>query len=62
MHEQDSIFYWSINFIERRARMFSMLLAAKASGTPVIVAYSDVGGCEPWGADQNAYRKIIRLR
>lgn len=47
---------------ERRARMFSMLLAAKASGTSVIVGYNNVGGCEPWDADQNAYRKITRLR
>lgn len=47
---------------ESRARMFSMLLAAQASGREVVVSYNDVGGCEPWGASENVYRKIVRLK
>ncbi|WP_230390677.1 hypothetical protein [Reinekea sp. G2M2-21] len=47
---------------ERRARMYSMLLAAQASGRVVTVSYVNEGGCEPWGSNVNAYRKITRLR
>ncbi|GAB1624081.1 hypothetical protein AAOGI_41310 [Agarivorans albus] len=47
---------------EARARMYSMLLAARESGRVITVSYSDVGGCEPWGASPNVYRKIVRLR
>ena len=46
---------------EARARMYSMLLAAQASGRPVVVSYSDTGGCEPWDASQNVFRQIVRL-
>ena len=48
--------------LEARTRMYSMLLAAQASGRNVVISYSDVGNCEPWGANTNAYRKITRLR
>lgn len=47
---------------EARSRMFAMLLAAKASGASVTIAYNDVGQCEPWGSNSSAYRKIQRLR
>ncbi|GLX84527.1 hypothetical protein tloyanaT_07790 [Thalassotalea loyana] len=47
---------------EARARMYSMLLAAQSTGRSVVVTYNDTGGCEPWDANQNAYRKIVRLR
>ena len=47
---------------EARARMYSMLLAAQTSDRTVTVSYNDVGNCEPWDANLNAYRKITRLR
>ncbi|TRY28671.1 DUF5992 family protein [Aliiglaciecola sp. M165] len=47
---------------EARARMFSILLAAKTTGSSVTLSYNDVGGCEPWDANSSAYRKITRLR
>lgn len=46
---------------EQRARMFAILLAAKSSDRHVTVSYSDVGSCEPWDSNTNAYRKITRL-
>jgi hypothetical protein len=47
---------------EARTRMYSMLLSAQATGRTVVLAYNNTGGCEPWGANANAYRKIVRLR
>lgn len=47
---------------EARSRMFSLLLAAKAAGTPVTVSYLNTGDCEPWDASTSAYRKITRIR
>ncbi len=47
---------------EGRSRMYSLLLAAKTSGSRVTVSYNDVGNCEPWDANPNAYRKITRLK
>jgi hypothetical protein len=47
---------------EARARMYSMLLAAQASGRNVRVSYDNVGGCEPWDANGNVFRKIDRLQ
>ncbi|KPZ73121.1 hypothetical protein J8L86_12545 [Shewanella sp. MMG014] len=49
------------NSIEQRARMFAILLAAKASDKSVIISYSDTGGCEAWDSNPSAYRKITRL-
>lgn len=46
---------------EQRARMFAILLAAKTAGSKVTISYNDVGSCEPWDSNPNAYRKIIRL-
>ncbi|MDP2572707.1 hypothetical protein Q8W40_10980 [Vibrio penaeicida] len=46
---------------EARSRMYSMLLAARASGKAVTISYSDVGGCEPWDRNLNVYRRITRL-
>jgi len=48
--------------VEARARMYSMLLAAQATGRTVVVSYSEADGCEPWGSTQNVYRRIVRLR
>ena len=45
---------------EARNRMYSMLLAAQASGSQVTLTYSDVGGCEAWDSNTAAYRTIIR--
>ena len=45
---------------ERRARIFAMLLSAKASETPVTIAYNDVGSCEAYGSTTNAYRRVLR--
>lgn len=47
---------------EARGRMYSHLLTAKASGSNVTISFQDVGGCEPWNSNPNAYRKIVRLR
>ena len=47
---------------EARNRMFSMLLAAKASGQKVTLAYNDVGNCEPWDSNSSVYRKIVRIQ
>jgi len=47
---------------EARTRMYSMLLSAQATGRTVVLAYNNTGGCEPWDANANAYRKIVRLR
>ncbi len=47
---------------EARARMYSMLLSAQATGRTVVVSYEDSGGCESWGSSPNVYRKIVRLR
>lgn len=47
---------------ESRSRMFAMLLTAKTAGTTVAVAFNSSGGCEPWGANPEAYRIIKRLR
>ncbi|MBD8513360.1 hypothetical protein IFO68_11805 [Photobacterium sp. CAU 1568] len=47
---------------EARARMYSMLLAAKTAGTPITVAYTKVGSCEAWGSNNSVYRRIMRLR
>lgn len=46
---------------EARARMYAALLAAKTAGTYVTISYSDAGGCEPWDASANVYRKVVRL-
>lgn len=47
---------------EARARMYSMLLSAQATGRNITVAYNDVGGCEPWDSNSSVYRRINRLR
>lgn len=47
---------------EARSRMYAMLLSAQATGRNITVSYSNIGGCEPYGANANAYRKIARLR
>lgn len=47
---------------EGRARMYSMLLAAKTAGTPITVSYTNVGSCEAWGSNNSVYRRIMRLR
>ncbi len=47
---------------ESRARMYSMVLAAKTAGTQITVAYDENGGCEPWGSNTSAYRIIKRMR
>lgn len=47
---------------EGRSRMYAMLLSAQATRRPVTVSYSESDGCEPWGATQNVYRQIVRLR
>lgn len=47
---------------EARARMFSMLLAARAAGANITVAFDEAGGCEPWDANTNVYRIIKRMR
>lgn len=47
---------------ERRAKMYSFLLAAKISGTPVTVSFNHSGSCEPWDANSSVYRIIARLR
>ena len=46
---------------EARSRMYSMLLSAQTTGRDVVVSYNDVGNCEPWGSNANAYRKIVRM-
>jgi len=46
---------------EARARMYALLLAAKSSNSSVTIAFNDVGNCEPWDANQNAYRIITRI-
>ncbi len=47
---------------EARSRMYSLLLAAKVSDTPVVISFNEVGNCESWSSTQNVYRKITRLR
>ena len=47
---------------EGRARMYAMLLSAQATGRNVVISYNSVGNCEPWGPNQNAYRRIVRLK
>jgi len=47
---------------EARARMYSMLLSAQATGRNVTVSYNDVGSCEPWDSNSSVYRKIVRLQ
>ncbi|WNO10318.1 hypothetical protein [Teredinibacter sp. KSP-S5-2] len=46
---------------EARARMYSMLLAARATDRSVTLAYNHEGNCEPWGSNQDAYRRITRM-
>ncbi|MEM7763891.1 MAG: hypothetical protein AAF290_07390 [Pseudomonadota bacterium] len=46
---------------ERRARMYAMLLSAKASETPITITYNDVGSCEAYGSTTNAYRTVLRM-
>ena len=43
---------------EGRARMYSMLLAAQASGRKVTLSYLNEGGCESWFSTHDVYRKI----
>lgn len=45
----------------RRSQMYSALLAAKASGNSVTVAYENTGGCVPYGNNSSAYRGIRRI-
>lgn len=47
---------------EARARMYAMLLSAQATGRNVVISYNSVGNCERWDANQNAYRRIVRLK
>lgn len=47
---------------ERRSKMYSFLLAAKMSGTPVTLSFSHSGSCEPWDSNPSVYRMITRLR
>lgn len=47
---------------EGRSRMYAMLLSAQATGRTIIVSYNEAGSCEAWGATQNVYRRIVRLR
>ncbi len=47
---------------EARARMYAMVLAAKAAGTIITVAYNETGSCEPWGSAPSVYRQIKRMR
>lgn len=46
------------NSPEGRARMYSMLLSAQATGRVVTLSFLNEGGCEPWGSAPNIYRKI----
>lgn len=46
----------------RRSRMYAFLLAAKMSGTPVIVSFNHEGHCEHWDSKTSVYRSIQRLR
>ncbi|QTL34122.1 hypothetical protein [Pseudoalteromonas viridis] len=46
---------------ERRNRMYSMLLAKKASGQAVSLAYDPAAACEPWNANSSAYSRIERM-
>jgi hypothetical protein len=47
---------------EGRSRMYAMLLSAQATGRNITVSYNEAGSCEAWGANQNVYRRIVRLR
>lgn len=47
---------------EARSRMYAMALAAKAAGTTIVLAFDEVGGCEPYGPNPSAYRTIRRMR
>ncbi|MEJ6475051.1 hypothetical protein [Pseudoalteromonas piscicida] len=46
---------------EARARLYSTLLAATISKTPVTISYSDTGNCEAWGNSPSVYRRVTRL-
>jgi len=47
---------------EGRSRMYAMLLSAQTTGRTITVSYNESGSCEAWDANQNAYRRIVRLR
>lgn len=47
---------------EGRARMYSMLLSAQATGREVTVAVLDTGDCESWFSAQDVYRRIARIQ
>ncbi|MCG7560746.1 MULTISPECIES: hypothetical protein [Pseudoalteromonas] len=46
---------------ERRNRMYSMLLAKKASGQAVSLTYDSTAACEPWDSNSSAYSRILRM-
>ncbi|MCG7536475.1 hypothetical protein [Pseudoalteromonas sp. OOF1S-7] len=46
---------------ERRNRMYSMLLAKKASGKAVSLTYDSAAACEPWDSNSAAYSRIVRM-
>jgi hypothetical protein len=45
----------------RRNQIYSALLAAKASGKSVTLAYDDTGNCIAYGSNPSAYRGIVRI-
>jgi hypothetical protein len=50
------------NSPEGRARMYSMLLSAQATGRVVSLSFLNEGGCEPWFSAPNIYRKIAIIK
>lgn len=56
--------YFAVNSTmaeNRRNQMISALLAAKAMGKTITIAYNQTGSCAAYGSNTSAYRSILRV-